>query len=114
MFGEILKKLREEKDLKQKDIAKILGVTDRAVGHYESGARRPSQDILEKLADFFNVSVDYLLGRTDVRNLEENKVITKAFHSVDMDGLPDEAIKQVEEYVELMKLKYKQDFKKNK
>lgn len=105
MFGEILKNLREEKDLKQKDIAKVLGVTDRAVGHYESEARRPSQDILEMLADYFNVSVDYLLGRTEVRNHETIKVL----HVLNVDGLPDEAIEEVEKYIELIRLKYKTD-----
>ncbi|WP_432664528.1 helix-turn-helix transcriptional regulator [Wukongibacter baidiensis] len=102
MFGKILKNLREEKDLKQKDIAKVLGVTDRAVGHYESGARRPSQDILEMLADYFNVSVDYLLGRTEVRS----HVNRKGSHGINLDGLTDEAVEEVKKYVELIKLKY--------
>jgi len=59
--------LREEKKLKQKELAKILGLSDRAVGNYEADNRFPSQDILFKIADFFDVSIDYLLGRSDKR-----------------------------------------------
>ena len=110
MFGKILKKLREEKYLKQKDIAKVLGVTDRAVGHYESGARRASQEILEMLADYFYVSVDYLLGRTEVKNYEN----IKNYPNLNVDGLPDDAIDEIKKYIELIKLKYNQDKANNK
>lgn len=44
-----------------------------------------------------------------MKNPEENKVLTRAFHRIDMDRLPAKAIKQVEIYVELMKLKYNSD-----
>ncbi|SKC71983.1 helix-turn-helix domain-containing protein [Maledivibacter halophilus] len=55
--------------------------------------KKPSQDILEKLADYFDVSTDYFLGKTDVRNPEETKIETKAFHSFDMNVLPNEVIR---------------------
>lgn len=63
-----LKELRLEKGLLQSDIAKIIGKGDRIVGFYETGKRDMSTDTLSTLADFFNVSVDYLLGKSDVRN----------------------------------------------
>ncbi|NSW92989.1 MAG: helix-turn-helix transcriptional regulator [Firmicutes bacterium] len=75
MFGKRLKELRIEKDYSQKDIANYLGISDRAVGYYESEERFPPQDILRKLADFYNVSVDYLLGRTDMRNPQDYELI---------------------------------------
>ncbi|ADH59838.1 transcriptional regulator, XRE family [Thermoanaerobacter mathranii subsp. mathranii str. A3] len=68
MLGERIKELRKKKGVTQKELALYLGVSDRAVGYYESGQRTPPPDILQKIADFFNVSVDYLLGRTGVYN----------------------------------------------
>ncbi len=65
MFGKRLKRLRNDKEITQKELAKYLGVSDRSVGYYETGQRTPPPDILKKIADFFGVSVDYLLGRTD-------------------------------------------------
>lgn len=69
-----LKELRLEKGLLQSDIAKIIDKTDRAVGLYERGERDMSTDILAKLADFLNVSIDYLLGKSDIRNINEADV----------------------------------------
>ncbi len=63
-----VKLLREEKGLNQADIGKLLGLTSQAVGLYENGKRDiPTKHIIE-LANFFNVTVDYLLCKTDSRN----------------------------------------------
>ena len=56
-----LKKLRLEKGLNQEDVAKYLGVTQQAYANYERGARQPDYAMLQKIADFFNVSIDYLI-----------------------------------------------------
>lgn len=64
MLGNRIKDLRKEKNMTQKELGIKIGVSDRTIGYYESEERFPPQDILQKLADFFNVSVDYLLGRT--------------------------------------------------
>jgi len=58
---------REDKDLYQKDIAKILGVSERVYSYIETGQTALTQEILEKLADFYNTNVDYLIYRTDKR-----------------------------------------------
>lgn len=63
-----LKQLRIEKKLLQSDIAKIIGKTDRAVGQYEREERDPGSKTWTILADYFEVSLDYLLGKTDIRN----------------------------------------------
>lgn len=60
-----LKQLKNERNLLQKDIANAIGISLRAYQYYESGERKPDIDILEKLADYFEVSSDYLLSRTD-------------------------------------------------
>lgn len=66
-FGEILKSLREDKDLKQEDIAKLMNVDRSTVGKWESSPSKPDYEKLIKLADYFNVSLDYLLGRTNIK-----------------------------------------------
>ncbi|CAK7069518.1 helix-turn-helix transcriptional regulator [Tissierella sp.] len=68
MFGEILRRLREEKGLSQKDLADYLKISRQAYNHYESGKREPSYETLKSLSNYFEVSTDYLLGRTDIRN----------------------------------------------
>ena len=62
-----LKELRKNRDLYQSDVAKFLGISPAAYGFYETGARNMSAETAQKLAQFFNVSVDYLLG-VDVKN----------------------------------------------
>ena len=62
---EIIRNLREDKDLTQKQIADILGVSQRVYSNYECGQVEISLDSLMKLADFYNVSMDYIFGRTD-------------------------------------------------
>ena len=65
-----LKMLREEKGLLQEDIGKLLNLSGRAVGNYENGKRDMSPDTIIKLADFFGVTTDYLLGKSDERSSE--------------------------------------------
>lgn len=65
MIGERLQKLRVEKKYTQKVIGEFLGMTPEGYGHYESGRRKPNLGIITKLAGFYNVSVDYLLGSPD-------------------------------------------------
>lgn len=60
-----LKELRTEKNLSQRDIAEYLGITQQAYANYERNAREPDFGTISKIADLFDVSVDYLLGRTD-------------------------------------------------
>ena len=64
MFGNMLKSLRKESKLTQSDLGKILHLSQRAISHYESGERFPDEYTLNLIADYFEVSVDYLLGRT--------------------------------------------------
>jgi transcriptional regulator with XRE-family HTH domain len=67
LFGENLRKLRKEKNLTQKELAEYLGVTGRTIGYYESGERFPSPETINRIADLFNVSLDWLFGRTNIR-----------------------------------------------
>lgn len=96
MFSERIKQLRNSKKLLQKDMAELLGITTSAYGFYEQSKRQPDSTTLIKLADFFDVSVDYLLGRTNVPHMEIPQE----------NDLPQEALDRIEEFIELMKLKY--------
>ena len=60
-----LKNIRIDNDIKQKDIAKILNVSQNTYSQYETGIIALTADVLIKLSDYYNVSVDYLLDRTD-------------------------------------------------
>lgn len=66
-FGELLAKLRKEKGILQKELATYLNVTVATISNYEKGVHSPDYETLVRLADFFDVSTDYLLQRTDYR-----------------------------------------------
>ena len=63
-----LRDLREDKDFTQTDIAKILGMSQTGYSKYETGENDIPTQILIKLADFYDTSVDYILGRTNAIN----------------------------------------------
>lgn len=67
MLSERLKELRKARGLTQEQLAAILGVERSSVGKYESRPVIPSADVLNKIADYFDVSIDYLLGREDTK-----------------------------------------------
>ena len=68
MYYRRIRELREDKDLRQQDIADYLNCTQNCYSHYETGDRGIPTDILIKLAKFHNTSVDYLLGLTNDPN----------------------------------------------
>ena len=70
-----LKELREDKDLLQKDMAKILGITQRNYSYIETGYTALTEEILNKLADYYNTSIDYILYRTDERKPYKKSII---------------------------------------
>ncbi len=99
-----LKTLREEKNLFQSDLAKVLNVSIAAYSFYESGKRDMGTDTVKKLADFFDVSTDYLLGISDIRNPEELKNIQFANHGgLDTDGLGEEELKELQRQIDFIK-----------
>lgn len=71
-FGSRLKELRNKKHLKQDEIAHIFGVAPSTIGAYERGSRQTTLDTICKMSQFFNVSVDYLLGLTNDERTVEN------------------------------------------
>lgn len=61
--------LREDSDLSQKEISEILHVSQRSYSHYETGSRGIPIETLIRLADYYNISIDYLVGRTNRKEM---------------------------------------------
>lgn len=102
-FGTRLKELRVDNDLKQDDIGKIINISGRMVGYYEKGKHIPRDSAsIIRLAQYFNVSTDYLFGLTKLRNYDELSGILKAYKS-----LPQEGQKELIDYLKYLKTKYK-------
>lgn len=105
-FLERLEVLLKEKGVSATKMSLDLGFSKDAVFNWKKRGTIPSGEMLAKVADYFDVSVDYLLGRTDERNL-----ITKhAASTVDdtqYDDLPEEAIQEMETFRQFLKEKYK-------
>lgn len=98
--GAIIKKLREDNKLSQAELADNIGINNSVLSRIESGDRQLRDDELIKIADFFNVSVDYLLGRTNVRN----NIETFAAHTD--DDLSEEAKAELENFKDYLRNKY--------
>ena len=82
----ILKNLRKEKKLNQGELAELLGITAQAYQKYEYGMAELTHENLVKLADFYNVSTDYILGRTPVR----------AMNTLPVGALSEEEVKDID------------------
>lgn len=65
---ERIRVLREKADISREEFAKKIGITYAALSKYETGKRAPDYEVLQKIADYFEVSTDYLLGRTENKN----------------------------------------------
>jgi len=104
-FGDRLKELRMEKGLTQEELAKIFNTGKASISHYESNRRIPDANTIVKYATFFNVTVDYILGKSDIRNPYYKSEC--ANDKIDLSEFPEEIIQQIKDYVEFLKEKYK-------
>lgn len=103
MLGKIIKQLRAQNGITQEELGKILSVTTSMVGMYETNARKPSYDVLNKIADYFDVTIDYLLGRTTNPNEQfpEEKPQIRAI-ARKMNKLPSDKLDLLERLAESM------------
>ena len=86
-FAERLQELREDRGISRKDLAASLNITVSALGMYEQGRRVPNMEMLIRLADYFDVTLDFLVGRSF--NDEETSKIIEALHLKNkIDKLP--------------------------
>ncbi|WP_433595159.1 helix-turn-helix domain-containing protein [Lysinibacillus xylanilyticus] len=117
-LGKRIKYLREKDKISQIEFAKKIGVSNAVLSRYESGDRKPDYDTLQLIADFFEVSIDYLLGRTDTPSLtpeDQDEAEFQAFANnpklnVFYKELPEseeEAVERLREIWEIIKNDYK-------
>lgn len=66
-FKDVIKRLRNEKSFSQEQLAEKLKVSSSTVAMWETGKRTPSPEVYEDISDYFNVDMDYLYGRTDIK-----------------------------------------------
>jgi transcriptional regulator with XRE-family HTH domain len=121
MLHNRLVKLRKDKKLSQEDTAKALGIPRSTYAQYELGRRHPDYNMIQKLADFFGVSIDYLFGRVDHPNLVLTESERKLNDSIgemrfqkikelfDFPDATEEDVDKIFVYVELLKLKRQQE-----
>lgn len=104
MFGDILKKLREQSGVSQKKLAEEIHVSQQTVGSWEVNRTTPNPDLMNRVADYFNVSLDYLLGRETTNSSKEKvrrvgvKIPVLGYVPA---GIPFEAVEDVLDYEEI-------------
>lgn len=104
IFSQRLKKLRIERKLSQKEIGDVLNVRDRQIQNYEYGKQLPSIDKLITLADFFNVSIDYLVGRdSHIKYVDSDRQNLNNEYDKLNDLGREEAVKRLRELAETPK-----------
>lgn len=100
-FGERLRYLREERELRQQDVAESINISKRMIGYYESDKHFPRDaKMVIALADFFGVSLDYLFGISEVRNNKTINLLNKEF-----SALSEEKQNDVMDYIRYLKTK---------
>lgn len=117
--NELLRDIRNDHDLTQKDVAKILGISQQHYSQYENGNYELPLRHLARLADYYHVSADYLLGRCALHAKEDLDLVhitadcTAAAFLERLLSLSPESRKSTVEYLDLQKLKQDLQLKKN-
>lgn len=101
VFRKRLLQLRTEKRLSQSKLAKQLGISPATIGYYENGDRLPDIDIAARIANFFGVTADYLLGFSNARTTEKSMKT-----ACEVTGLSEEAIKNIQEAKKFLDKQY--------
>jgi transcriptional regulator with XRE-family HTH domain len=86
-FAERLKHLRKNKELTQEKLAEVLNISKSSISMYENGNREPDFENLEIIADFFNVDLNYLLGKSDLMNTSNQ--IVKNSKEIERINVPE-------------------------
>jgi len=77
-FGNVLRAIRKQHNMTQADLAQVLGVAESAISMWELGRRNPDREMMEQIADYFNVDMDYLFGRSDIPNAYQFRLRDKS------------------------------------
>lgn len=105
-FGDRLKFLREKENMYQSELADKLGLAPSTISMYERGDRDPDTSTLTKIAEIFNVSTDYLLGRTNIPNINEPIAIAASTKdNIDLSEVDDEDKEAIMRFIKMAKNK---------
>lgn len=104
-FGYRIKELRKDKEWSQEFVAEKLHISIGALSRYENGMFEPkSLELVSDFATLFNVSTDYLLGKSDIRNIEELKNVQFANNGgLDINGLDKEELNELQRQIDFIK-----------
>jgi len=96
--------LFEESDISQEEFGKLFGVSKSQIFNWRNGRGEPDTEMLKNIAHICKVSVEWLIGNSNIRS----PITTMTGHRTDnsIDDLPPEAIERIEEFKELMRMKY--------
>jgi len=105
-----LKELRDKESISQKKLGEILNMSQQAIAKWETGAASPDPVMLIKIADYFDVSIDYLVGRTDNPNITNDVIVESAdgnITSLDDAGLSPDDLSRITAVIEDVVKKYR-------
>ena len=110
ILPERLKALRAKRNISQYTLAEKLNLSRGLIGNYEQGRREPDYSTLMLIADFFDVSVDYILGVTKVERRLLNKNIADRYKNLmaDISTLSSDSLDELGKYIDLLKLRDEQ------
>mgnify|MGYP005750450845 CR=1 FL=1 len=113
IMGKRLKYLREKSGFAQKFVAEKIGVKNNTLSGYESGRREPDSETLRKLADFYEVTTDYLHGRTDTPTYEiERESDDEHIYFFDKENVTPEEWEKMKEHLKFLRWQAEQENKK--
>lgn len=109
MIGKKIKELREIKQITQEELAKYLGVAPQTVYKYEKEINEPDLKTTSKIAEYFNVTTDYLLGRTDNPDMlnEPIQIAASMKDGLDISDMDDDEKKFINDFVKMVRNKKK-------
>lgn len=111
-----IKQLRNEKNINQDVLAKLLGLEIAGISKLETGRVPLKDEYIVKLAEYFGVSTDYILGKSDIRNPENTDLdkLQIGLSTKDYSNISDEQLKQIEDFAKfVLKDNKKEDKEKN-
>lgn len=100
-----IKQLREENSWTQLELSQRMNCAMSSIAMYENGNRKPSLEVLIKLSEIFNCSIDYLMCKTDIRNYDKDEQEFRFAYHKEMEGLTDEEIADALRFYKEMKNK---------
>lgn len=104
-----IKQLREENKWTQSELSQKMDCAMSSIAMYEKEERKPSLEVLVKLSEIFNCSIDYILCKTDIRNYDKDEQEFRFAYHKEMEGLTDEEIADALRFYKEMKKKVKGD-----